>query len=179
MNRLNGMLEEYPAGRAGVWGDWHQALADYLSEASPDDVSVGDVDLLWTLLGWAEVAASRSVRVVDHALLRLALAVLTIVDTASLLDHRDVLVVAGLLRRAADLVGLDPHEAALEVCRLPVVETMDRSVLGWFSQASPASNSYHREVGRRASFRFERVTRDIDVERLQRRFGEGLAGDVS
>ena len=150
-----------------LWNDWSDAVRSCI-EGMPDrDPGSLDREKAWTIAGWAEKAASQSVRVRDTRLVATGLSGIAIISESDVLDLRDLLVVAGLLRRAAKLLGAD-RSSIVDISRsLPCIGSRDNSVLDWFASDVSTRNLGHEEVGEGSNFEFKRVPL-ADVERIQR-----------
>ncbi|MQA77676.1 MAG: hypothetical protein GEV10_04210 [Streptosporangiales bacterium] len=154
-------------GNARRWADEVQrSLRDdpgaWLEAAGRGELSRGRSRVL---LGWVErsassVVVSRSAELVEAG----AFAMSLLEDGA--LDTRDVMVVASLVRRAADLAGLDFAGSVRAGCE----RAGDRGArcLEWLRRVSERTPPTHIEVGSGAHFRFQRVPSEIDTERLMR-----------
>lgn len=148
---------------------WHDQVASQL-ESSLQRLDLSeDVDLAWSLLGWAELCASRTVQTKDPAVLRLGIEVLAFIDSSQVLDGRDVRVVGGLFCRACELTGIDlPSETS----------NGDRGsggsspILDWLQRSSGSKNTLHHEVGKREDFWFVRRSTSVDLGRLLAEFGD-------
>ena len=92
----------------------------------------------------------------------------------SWLDRRDIAVVAALLRRGADLVGLNYVESVTEGCSW-AEEGLGRTALDLLMHAPTSTSATHVEIGDGATFAFERRPPDFDVADLER-WLEGDAG---
>lgn len=161
----------------GEWALWHDRVAEYLANPPAETVHrVDGVGPSWALLGWAEMAASRAVRMDDSSLLRLGIAAVALVDEWGAVDGRDARVVGGLLRRVCDLLGLGIGDETQAASRLLVVVGVGNRLFEWLAAASPTSNLLHEEIGEGASFTFARKPNSIDIHRLQARFGRSPTG---
>lgn len=122
-------------------------------------------DRAWTLLNWVEDAASRvatenrSDRVVTSA------SALSLLE-ASPLDRRDVMVVASLVRRAAEVAGFDYPGLIRQGCAL--TGDLGEQCLQWLWWASSQVPVTHEEVGTGSRIHFRRKPTDIDVGALER-----------
>lgn len=119
----------------------------------------------WSLLSWIEVAASQIVRTRSRLeLVTTAFAMALVLQSA--LDRRDCAIVASLLRRASDLVGLDFTASITEGCEL--AGTLGRPALDLFAHASASLPSTHTETGAGETFTFAREAPGFDVADLER-----------
>jgi hypothetical protein len=174
------LLDDYPAdetpGAADAWVA--QVEHSLRTDRVEWSMAVMEVDRLsddraWTLLSWIESSATRLVRARSGSTLAVA-AFGTSLLMRSWLDRRDIAVVAALLRRGADLVGLNYIERVAEGCSW-AAEGLGRAALDLLMRA-PASASYtHVEIGDGVTFAFERRPPDFDVADLER-WLEGDAG---
>ena len=106
----------------------------------------------------------------DPALLRTSIALLVVLDEASVLDGRDVRVVAGLLRRASELIGCDLADEVRVGRTLPFASEGDCPLLAWLTGPGPHANTLHEEVGEGTTFTFVRKPDSVDVDRLRLRW---------
>ena len=154
------LLDAHPGDGVPALGSPWEAQVERSLRQDPsgwtaEALSVGRA---WVLLGWVEDAATRVVRSRDRELLRTAVSALVVV-AAGPLDRRDVWVVAGLLRRAADLAGLRWDHA---VDQLPG----EPHPVGGVPADTPPT---HEEVGAGSTFAFRRRPRSFDPVALERR----------
>lgn len=126
-----------------------------------------------TLLSWIEHSATRLVRARSGSTLAVA-AFGTSLLMRSWLDRRDIAVVAALLRRGADLIGLDCVECVAEGCSWAEAG-LGSAASDLLIHAPTSTSSTHVEVGDGVMFAFERRPPDFDVADLER-WLEGDAG---
>jgi|GEM_PF-6905188 len=120
----------------------------------------------WALLGWCENATSTAVRSQDSHLLELVTIALSLLSSRHI-DHREVLLVGALVRRAVELLGLHWGEFRRRFASDgPVLELLDK-----FPEAVSAKS--HREQGSGREFRFVKVRlASMSEDELLRRLGE-------
>jgi hypothetical protein len=122
-----------------------------------------DHDRGWTLLGWCENAASVAVRTSDPELLELCVVGLSLVPLRHV-DPREVKLVGSLVRRAAELLGLNWPEFRE---RFAANATLVRLADGFPTDVSAGG---HQEHGNGPTFRFEKVRlAQMSEEELLRR----------
>ena len=107
----------------------------------------------WDLVARVEAAAGLVVRTRRPDLVEDA-ALLVSVAGASPLDRRDLVVVASLVRRGADLAALDYPRLALQGCRRAGLH--GERARPWLLTVSADTPPSHREAGAAASFDFVR-----------------------
>lgn len=142
--------------------DWLSAI-DRIGQLSDEHA--------WSLLSWIEVAASQIVRTRSRIeLVTTAFAMALVLQ--STLDKRDCAIVAALLRRASELVGLDFVETIAEGCAL--AGPLGESARELLNQASATVPSTHTETGEGDTFTFARQAPGFDVADMERWLeGEG------
>lgn len=152
-------------------GDWFARIERSLEEHPQDWVTaatqMGEDDA-WSLLSWAEVAASHVVRTKSRRTLITSAFAVSIVLQSDI-DWRECSLVASLLHRAADLSDIDFAACAAEGCALagPIGEQALPLLLG----AEARTPSTHVESGTQGTFSFTRRPPDFDVHDLMRRLG--------
>lgn len=165
------LLDEWSLDERRAADDSFSRVQQSLDDA-PQDWVVGvsaighlDQDRAWILLGWIEMAASRIVRARSSALLVTSAFAMSLVARGPL-DWRDCSVVASLLRRAAQLSGLD-YATSIEVgcLRAAPLDGEGREIL---VNASARTPSTHRESGAGRTFSFVRPEPGFDVQDLAR-----------
>lgn len=123
-----------------------------------------DQDRAWRLLSWVEGAASAIADGRTPGRVSLAALAMSLLE-ASPLDRRDVMVVAALVRRAAEIAGLDYPQLVRAGCA--AAGSLGEECLQWLWWASSEVPSTYEEVGSGASTRFRRKPSDIDIARLE------------
>ncbi|GAB5905582.1 hypothetical protein [Mycobacteroides chelonae] len=160
-----------PMGSSMPEGDWFARIERSLEEHPQDWVTaatqMGEDDA-WSLLSWAEVAASHVVRTKSRRTLITSAFAVSIVLQSDI-DWRECSLVASLLHRAADLSDIDFAACAAEGCALagPIGEQALPLLLG----AEARTPSTHVESGTQGTFSFTRRPPDFDVHDLMRRLG--------
>jgi hypothetical protein len=147
--RIQGSLEDTP-------GDWTSAVAR-IGELSDEHA--------WSLLSWIELSATQVVRDRSRSTLATAAFAMALV-LQSRLDRRDCSLVGSLLRRGAELAGLDFGGAVIDGCdRAGTMGEEAQTLLLGAPSSTPAT---HVESGAGATFRFARRPPDFDVDDLER-----------
>ncbi|MFI6263066.1 hypothetical protein [Micromonospora sp. NPDC051006] len=119
----------------------------------------------WSLLSWIESAASHVVRAHSRdALVTSAFAMALVLQGG--LDRRDCSIVPSLLRRAAEIGGLDFSASVTQGCGR--AGPLGQEALFLLVHASGETPATHVESGSGKSFSFERRKPDFDVEALER-----------
>ncbi|ASR36940.1 hypothetical protein BAY61_20325 [Prauserella marina] len=111
-------------------------------------------DRSWVLLAWVERCASLVVVTRRAGLVRTAAFALSLLAD-DVLDRRDVLLVASLIRRASELAALDFASLATEGCER--AGERGRRCLAWLRKVPERTPSTHTESGSGDGFRFRRV----------------------
>lgn len=115
-----------------------------------------------------EDAASRGVAERRPDLVETAAFAMSLLEPSPL-DRRDVMVVAALVRRGADLAGADFPALVRSGCdRAGVLGDRCLQWPWWVSDVTPDT---HEEVGTGSDFRFRRKPSHIHVDRLERWLG--------
>lgn len=166
------LLDEVPSPSAAPpVGDWYWSLAHSIEQSPESWVAcvdrIGELsdEHAWTLLSWVETAASQVVRSRSRATLVTAAFAMSLV-LQSRLDRRDCSLVASLLRRAADLCGMDFPSSAVDGCERAGAKGPRALRILLTAQASTPAT--HMEVGNGETFIFARRSAGFDVEDLER-----------
>lgn len=170
---MTGVLDllEIPSGPdhdgvPSVWVDWiERSLAvdpeDWVGAVRAGG-GLGD-DQAWRLLNFPDHAASLVVREGRPELVERAAFALALLE-GSRLDRRDVMVVADLLPRACEIVGLDFTALATRGCS--AAGELGERCLEWLLRRTPRTPpSLYEEVGEGITFRFERAP-SVDADDL-------------
>ncbi len=161
-----------PGGLKNLGGAWDSQIDDALLEAAK---AVGEPHLeglsknhAWVLLSWGERAASRLTSAPDDRLLDRAILALLLVEVSGALDRRDTLVVASILRRGAEFVGLNFQDGIHRVESMIGGTPFLRGLASVPSSLPPT----HEEVTVDDGVEFRRVPSTVDIAELMRRFGK-------
>ncbi|WP_336392844.1 hypothetical protein [Klenkia terrae] len=126
-------------------------------------------DRSWVLLGWVEDAATRVARDCHRSTLTTAAYALAMLEVGRV-DRRDVLVVAALLHRAADLAGLRWDRGVEDA-----VARAGGLGATWLPTVPAATPATHGESGAGRSFAFVRRPATFDPVALERRLDPEVA----
>ena len=175
MTSVLGLLDDPPDGSDAdlrrVWlADVERSLTKHSQEwraavSLSEDPAQLSKDRAWSLLGWVEDVASLVVDERRPSLVEDAAFAMSLLE-ASPLDRRDVMLVGALVRRGADLAGLDFRALVTTGCHRAGV--LGEQCLTWLLTVSDTTPATHEEVGEGTSFRFRRKPSDIDVNRLEK-----------
>lgn len=173
------LLDEVPSS-PGVdpAGDWFSQIDRSLRRdpdgwlSTIDRIGQLSDEHAWSLLSWIEVAASHTVRTRSRLQLVTTAFAMALVLQSSL-DRRDCAIVASLLRRAGELVGLDFAASINEGCEL--AGTLGEPARDLLGHAPARLPSTHTETGAGETFTFARQVPGFDVADLER----WLEGDCS
>ncbi len=149
---------------------WYSALERSLGQRSEWASAVVDAGTIsderaWTLLGWIEEAATELVRHRSRTTLVTAAFAMSLLSL-SLLDRRDIIVVAMLLRRGATLADLNFIDAVTEGC--DQAGELGQAAFILLTQAPSITPQTHLEIGQGDSFAFQPRPPDFDVAALER-----------
>lgn len=166
-----GLLALLDAGSRRPDDAWWNAVGRSLSGRPSDWVDAVreagslDQDQAWALLSWVELAATEVARGGSGSLLESAAFGISLL-VASDLDARDVAVVASLLRRGAQIAGIDFGECVGVGCAHAA--EFGTAALDRLLSVEASTPATHAEVGEGPSFTFVRRPVDFDVLELER-----------
>lgn len=166
------LLDELPDGAEPTPASaWFRRIERSLEQSPRDWTSAVDAigglsdEHAWSLLAWIETAASQVVRTRSRATLATAAFAMSLV-LQSRLDRRDCSIVGSLLRRAADLAGLD--FATSVAAGGDRAGPMGREAGTLLLEAEARTPSTHVESGAGETFSFARQAPEFDAEALER-----------
>lgn len=166
------LLDDLPAGgEATPTSAWFSQIERSLEQSPGDWIAAVEAigglsdDHSWSLLAWIETAASQVVRTRSRTTLATAAFAMSLA-LRSRLDRRDCSVVGSLLRRAADLAGLDFAASVAEGGGRAGSKGQEAMTLLLHAEARTPST--HVESGAGEMFAFARRAPGFDVESLER-----------
>ena len=142
------------------------SLEALLALASPDEVELTS-GRAWALLGWVERMASHVTRVRDPLVLDQAIFALVWIGRSHVIDTREAILAGGLLKRGADLAGLD---FADRVDHVKAAIGHDPT-FSWLASLSAKLPPTHQEVAVEGGVEFRRLPSGIDVTESMKQFG--------
>jgi hypothetical protein len=168
LDLINQQIEYDDAWYRRLWHSLGDSQGEWLS-AVPPQSRMSD-EHAWNLLGWIETASSELVRNPNPRTLQLAIFARALL-TQSAIDDRDIWIIVFLLRRGAQLAGVDYLAAVSAGCAQ--AGALGEIVYESLINASDKTPPSYEERGEGKGFEFHRNPVEFDAIKLLSEIGDG------